>query len=71
MTDEDAGLAAADAVDVLCRELGLPRTLREVDVPADGLEFIAAATLHDRSQSTNPKPITDAGPILEVLRAAF
>ena len=71
MTDEDAGLAAADAVDALCRELGLPRTLREVDVPEDGLEFIAAATLHDRSLSTNPKPVTDAGPIMEVLRAAF
>ena len=71
MTDEDAGLTAADAVDALCRDLGLPRTLREVDVPEDGLEFIAAASLHDRSLSTNPKPITDAGPIMEVLRAAF
>ena len=71
MTDEEAGLAAAEAVDALCRELGLPRTLRKVDVPEDGLEFIAAATLHDRSLSTNPKPITDAGPIMEVLRAAF
>ena len=71
MTDEDAGLAAGDAVDALCRELGLPRTLREVDVPEDGLEFIAAATLQDRSLSTNPKPVTDAGPIMEVLRAAF
>ena len=71
MTDEAAGLAAADAVDALCRELGLPRTLREVDVPEDGLEFIAAATLQDRSLSTNPKLVTDAGPIMEVLRAAF
>jgi alcohol dehydrogenase class IV len=71
MTDEDAGLAAADAVDGLCRELGLPRTLREVNVPEDGLEFIAAATLHDRSLTTNPKPVTDAGPVMDVLRAAF
>ena len=71
MTDEDAGLAAADAVDALCRELDLPRTLREVDVPEDGLEYIATATLQDRSLSTNPKPVTDAGPIMEVLRAAY
>ena len=42
MTDVDAGLAAADAVDALCRERGLPRTLRYVDVPEDGLKFIAA-----------------------------
>ena len=71
MTDEEAGLAAADAVDGLCRELALPRRLRDVDVPEDGLEYIAAATLHDRSLSTNPKPVTDAGPIMDVLRAAY
>ena len=71
MTDEEAGLAAADAVDGLCRELELPRTLREVGVPEDGLEYIATATLHDRSLSTNPKPVRDAGPIMEVLRAAY
>ena len=71
MTDEEAGLAAADAVDGLCRDLGLPRTLREVGVPEDGLEYIATATLQDRSLSTNPKQVVDAGPIMEVLRAAY
>ncbi len=71
MTDAEAGLAAADAVDGLCRDLELPRTLREVGVPEDGLEYIATATLQDRSLSTNPKPITDAGPIMEVLYAAY
>ena len=71
MTDEEAGLVAADAVDGLCRELELPRTLREVGVPEDGLEYIATATLQDRSLSTNPKPVVDAGPIMEVLRAAY
>ena len=71
MTDDEAGLAAADAVDELCRELELPRTLREVGVPEDGLEYIATATLQDRSLSTNPKPVIDAGPIMEVLRAAY
>ena len=71
MTDEEAGLAAADAVDGLCRELELPRTLREVGVPEDGLEYIATATLQDRSLSTNPKQVVDAGPIMEVLRAAY
>ena len=71
MSDEEAGLAAADAVDRLCRDLELPRTLREVDVPEEGLAAIAAATLQDRSLSTNPKPVVDAGPIMEVLRAAY
>ena len=36
MSDTDAGLAAANAVDGLCRALALPRTLREVDVPEIG-----------------------------------
>ena len=71
MTDAEAGLAAADAVDALCLELELPRTLREAGVPEDGLEYIAATTLHDRSLSSNPKPISDAGPIMAVLRAAY
>ena len=71
MTDAEAGLAAAAAVDDLCRALELPRTLRAVGVPEDGLEYIAAATLHDRSLSSNPKPIRDAGPIMAVLRAAY
>ena len=71
MSDAEAGRAAADAVDALCRALALPRTLREVDVPEEGLAAIAAATLHDRSLRTNPKPIADAGPIMAVLRAAY
>jgi alcohol dehydrogenase class IV len=68
---EQAGHAAADAVARLCRQLGLPEHLREVDVPEDGLVRIAEATLHDRGLATNPKPITDAAPILEVLRNAW
>ena len=71
MRAEQAGLAAADAVAALCRELGLPATLRQVDVPEAGLDRIAAATLHDRGLATNPKPITDAAPILDVLRQAW
>lgn len=71
MSSEQAGFAAADAVAELCRTLGLPQRLRDVDVPEGGLEAIASATLHDRGLATNPKPITDATPILAVLRAAW
>lgn len=71
MSLEEAGLAAADAVAQLCRSLGLPATLRQVGVPEDGLEFIASATLHDRGLATNPKPVSDAGPIISVLREAW
>ncbi|MEE8159652.1 MAG: iron-containing alcohol dehydrogenase family protein [Dehalococcoidia bacterium] len=71
MTDHEAGLAASDGVARLCRSLGIPERLRDVGVPEDGLELIAAATLHDRGLATNPKPVHDAGPIMSVLRAAW
>ncbi len=63
--------AASDAVYQLCRKLDMPSTLREVGVPEEGLEFIASATLHDRSLATHPKPVSDAGPIMSVLREAW
>ncbi len=71
LSPEEAGMLAGEGVGGLCRSLGLPRTLREVGVPEDGLEFIASATLHDRGLATNPKPISDAGPIMQVLREAW
>lgn len=71
MSPQEAGLAAADAVARLCQQLGLPSRLRDVDVPHEGLESIAAATLHDRALATNPKPVANAEPILSVLRQAW
>ncbi|MCZ6874946.1 MAG: iron-containing alcohol dehydrogenase family protein [bacterium] len=71
MSQEQAGRAAADAVAGLCRQLGLPERLRDVDVPEDGLARIATATLHDRALATNPRSISDTAPILEVLRNAW
>jgi alcohol dehydrogenase class IV len=71
MSPSAAGLAAAEAVAQLCHHLGLPARLRDVDVPPEGLEAIAAATLHDRALATNPQPIGDAEPILHVLCAAW
>lgn len=71
MSREQAGRAAADAVAELCRKLGLPQRLRDVDVPEAGLERLATATLTDRGLATNPKPIVDSAPILEVLRNAW
>ena len=71
MSDYDAALAAADAVEDLRDSLGLPNRLRDVGVPEDVLELIASATLQDRSLATNPTPVTDAGPIMSVLRSSW
>ena len=71
MSDLDAALAAVDAVEGLRESLGLPSKLRDVVVPEEGLELIAAATLQDRALATNPLPVTDAGPIMTVLRNSW
>ena len=71
MTDGEAAIAAADEVESLRRSLGLPDRLRDVNVPEEGLELIASATLHDRALATNPRPVVDAGPIMTVLRQAW
>jgi len=71
MSDHGAAMAAADAVEDLRNSLGLPGRLRDVGVPEEGLELIAAATLQDRSLATNPTPVTDAGPIMSVLRNSW
>ena len=71
MSDMGAAMAAADAVENLRISLGLPGKLRDVGVPEEGLELIAAATLHDRALATNPTPVADAGPIMTVLRNSW
>ena len=71
MTDDEAALSAADGVEDLRRSLGLPDRLRDVGVPEEGLELIASATLHDRALATNPRPVSDAGPIMNVLRRSW
>ena len=71
MTDDEAALSAADGVEDLRRSLGLPDRLRDVGVPEEGLELIASATLHDRALATNPRPVSDAGPIMTVLRQSW
>ena len=71
MSDEEAAAAAADGVEELRWSLGLPHRLRDVGVPEDGLEIIAAATMLDRALATNPSPVSDAGPVMAVLRAAW
>ncbi|MCH7979842.1 MAG: hypothetical protein IH935_12815 [Acidobacteria bacterium] len=48
-----------------------PEEWIEKVIAEEGLELLAAATLHDRGLATNPKPISDAGPIMQVLREAW
>jgi alcohol dehydrogenase class IV len=56
-----------DVLDAVIRELGMPRSLKEVGVGSDKLDELAANSLHDRWCKTNPVPLTDKEQVLEIL----
>jgi maleylacetate reductase len=65
------GMAAADAVAELVADLGLPGTLRAVDVKAGQLDTIAAGSMHDRWVHTNPRKITGPAVVRQILDMAW
>ena len=65
------GMAAADAVTELVADLGLPGTLRAVEVRADQLDVIAAESMHDRWVHTNPRKISGPAVVRQILEMAW
>ncbi|QIL80170.1 iron-containing alcohol dehydrogenase [Diaphorobacter sp. HDW4A] len=64
-------LDAGDAIEVLIRSLNLPWRLRDVGVATSELTSIAEKTMHDLSIHKNPRAISGAGDVLEILRLAY
>jgi alcohol dehydrogenase class IV len=56
-----------DILDAIIRELGMPRTLSDVNVSRDHLDALAANSLHDRWCKTNPVPLEEKSQVLEIL----
>lgn len=56
-----------DLLDVFIRELGMPRTLKEVGIGRDKLDSLAQNSLNDLWIKTNAKPITEKSQVLEIL----
>jgi aldehyde dehydrogenase (NAD+) len=71
MTDHEAALAAADAVEALMREIKHPMTLRELGVPEGALEADALHALADTATLFNARPVNDVAEVLELFRQAF
>lgn len=71
MSDEEASLAAIDAVNTLTKKIGLPRRLSEAGVEEAGLEEVAELSLSDGAIVYNPKLIYESEQVMEVLRKAF
>jgi len=49
------------------RELGLPRTLREVGVGREELDALAENSLRDEACGTSPVPLRGKGQVLAIL----
>ena len=65
-----AGIPAAQIVEDLVGQLGLPRTLGEVGVKKDKFEAIAKAAMQDRGIYGNPRPIKGWEDIVAILELA-
>ncbi|KAI2788707.1 Dehydrogenase FUM7 [Penicillium oxalicum] len=60
-------LDLGDILDLVIRELGMPRSLTDVGVGRDKVDGLAENSLHDRWCRTNPVPLTDKSQVLEIL----
>lgn len=61
---------ASEALDDFIRGIGMPRRLSEVGVDKSRFQQVAEYTLLDIWGRTNPRPVTSADDILEILRSA-
>ena len=62
---------ASEGVRRLLRDLGLPLRLRDVGVSAAQLDVIAGTSLQNRWVRSNPRPITSAADVRQILDAAW
>ncbi|KAI1616725.1 Fe-containing alcohol dehydrogenase [Exophiala viscosa] len=66
-TDSTNKLDLGDVLDVIFREIGMPRTLKDVGVGRDKLDILAENSLTDHWIQTNAKPITEKEQVMEIL----
>lgn len=70
MSAEEAAAAAVDAVKKLSADIGIPKALRDIGIPADALEQLSKDAFADVCTGGNPREITEAD-ILELYRKAY
>ena len=71
MSERDAALAAADAVEALMQKVGHPMRLRDVGVPEDNLLACAFHAIADSNSLFNPRPIADPMEVYNLLTQAY
>lgn len=71
MSEEAAATAAARAVADLILRVGMPHTLRQLNIPKEDFPAIAALTLEDGGCGTNAIPVTRPEQVISVLENAW
>ena len=71
MSERDAALAAADAVEALMKKVGHPLKLRDVGVPEENLAMCAFHALADTANIFNARPVSDPTDILKIYTEAY
>ena len=70
MTVAEGAKAAVDAVKKLSLDLGIPQTLREINIPEDALELLSKDAFADVCTGGNPREITDKD-ILDLYKKVY
>ena len=70
MTVSEGAKAAVEAVKTLSKDLGIPQTLREINIPESALSQLANDAFNDVCTGGNPREITEAD-ILELYKKAY
>lgn len=71
LSEEAAAATAAGAVADLIRSVGMPRTLRELNIPREDIPVIAELVLGDGGCAYNAVPVTSAQQVISVLEKAW
>tara|TARA_B100001093_G_scaffold491791_1_gene532237 strand:- start:637 stop:1854 length:1218 start_codon:yes stop_codon:yes gene_type:complete len=71
MDEDTAADKAADAIETLTKELGLPSRLRDVGVTVEDFRDLADDAIQDLIVATNPRPVTSADVVIELLQSAY
>ena len=71
MSEKEAALAAADAVEALMKETGHPLRLRDVGVVEENLPICAFHAIADTAVIFNGRPVNDPNDIMQLFNEAY
>jgi lactaldehyde reductase len=70
MSVSEGAVAAVEAVKKLSLDLGIPQTLREINIPEDALELLSKDAFADVCTGGNPREITEKD-ILDLYKKVY